>query len=320
MPGNQSNYTTSDRLAFVLACLAGILAIVLFLVEKTPLTVAILLLLLLAFSVYPILHFVRRRRNRWTAFALIFLAVVCFGWKTWPRKINLTDSTVISGQPSSQNVAPAIAVNPSPTVAASIKPEDKSHQPKAPSSKQRGASAVNLINADATDIEIADNTFIAGSGGAISASNSKLKQINVHDNTIVDKNVPPGTVITGPITQGPSSALSINQQGGITAGTYVGSKPAQCSTTLKSANVSDGKNFKSTFAVNIVSEHSVSIRFSATGQYVVGLTLDVSTMGLIGGGRLDTRTLSLDKISPGAYSIVVSSSQAEEVTLSCEEI
>ena len=50
-------YDTSDLHAIAFASLAGVMAIILFLVEKTPLTVVRLLVVMVVPSIYPILHF-----------------------------------------------------------------------------------------------------------------------------------------------------------------------------------------------------------------------------------------------------------------------
>jgi len=80
-----STYSTSDKLAIALACLTGIMAIILFLVEKTPATVVSLLLLMLALSVYPILHFAKRIGVRMTVFSLFVVGTLLFGWYVWPH-------------------------------------------------------------------------------------------------------------------------------------------------------------------------------------------------------------------------------------------
>jgi len=53
-------YNTSDKLGIALACLRASWPIILFLVEKTPLTVILLLSLMVALAIYPILHFAKR--------------------------------------------------------------------------------------------------------------------------------------------------------------------------------------------------------------------------------------------------------------------
>jgi len=79
-------YNTSDKLGIALACLAGVMAIALFLVEKTPATIVSLLLLMLALLVYPILHFAKRVAWRVVAFIGFGLVTLLFAWHVWPPK------------------------------------------------------------------------------------------------------------------------------------------------------------------------------------------------------------------------------------------
>jgi hypothetical protein len=77
-------YSLSDRLAIVLACLTGIMAIILFLIEKTPLTVIVLLLLMVGLSIYPILHFAKNSLIRGFLILGVVIATALFGWGVWP--------------------------------------------------------------------------------------------------------------------------------------------------------------------------------------------------------------------------------------------
>jgi hypothetical protein len=81
-----ARYSTSDKLAIALTCLAGIMAIILFLIEKSPASVVLLLLLMLGLSVYPILHFITGSSMRVAAFVIFGIVVVLFGWREWPRQ------------------------------------------------------------------------------------------------------------------------------------------------------------------------------------------------------------------------------------------
>jgi hypothetical protein len=78
-------YSDSDKLAIVLACLAGVMAIVLFLVEKTPLTVISLLGLMVVLSVYPILHFAQSKIVRACLIVSVVALTFLFGWGVWPN-------------------------------------------------------------------------------------------------------------------------------------------------------------------------------------------------------------------------------------------
>src|ERR1039457_5068736 len=78
-------YSPSDKLAIALTCLAGVMAIVLFLVEKTPLTVVGLLVAMVILLVYPVLHFARRPLIRGGVLILAMVGTLVFGWFVWPK-------------------------------------------------------------------------------------------------------------------------------------------------------------------------------------------------------------------------------------------
>jgi hypothetical protein len=65
--------------------LAGAMTIILFLIEKTPWTAAILLLLMTGLLVYPVLHFVTRQKVRGMVFACLIIATALLGWMVWPK-------------------------------------------------------------------------------------------------------------------------------------------------------------------------------------------------------------------------------------------
>src|SRR5690242_15520326 len=99
-------YNTSDKLAIALACLAGVMAIVLFLAEKTRLTVIFLLLFMLALAVYPILHFAKRIGVRMAAFGLFVTGTLLFGWYVWPRNHSISASIQQTGRPPQETQQP----------------------------------------------------------------------------------------------------------------------------------------------------------------------------------------------------------------------
>jgi hypothetical protein len=79
-----NEYTASDKLGIVLFCFAGVMAIALFLVEKTPYTVASLLLLIVGLLIYPVLHFCKRKLARICVFSIVVIGTAGFGWAVWP--------------------------------------------------------------------------------------------------------------------------------------------------------------------------------------------------------------------------------------------
>lgn len=90
----------SDKLGVVLACLAGVMGIILFLVPKTPATVAVLLVAMVGLSVYPILHFVRRSALRIGTLCCVVLATTALGCYVWPETGLSNDQSDTSAQPS----------------------------------------------------------------------------------------------------------------------------------------------------------------------------------------------------------------------------
>ena len=85
-------YSISDRLGIALACLGAVLAIVLFLIEKTPLAVAGCLLAILVLLVFPVLHFFHKATSRSLVFAVVIILLGSFGLVIWPRKKITSDA------------------------------------------------------------------------------------------------------------------------------------------------------------------------------------------------------------------------------------
>ena len=82
---SRNEYTVGDKLAIALACMAGIMAIILYLVDKTPSVVLSLLILMMAFAVYPAIHFFRNKLTRLIALVVFAIFVVVFGFAEWPK-------------------------------------------------------------------------------------------------------------------------------------------------------------------------------------------------------------------------------------------
>jgi hypothetical protein len=85
----------SDKLAITLACLGVAAGIVLFLVEKTPIVVGVLLFCMCALLVYPLIHFLNSRWSRVVGMFVMVISVSLFGWTVFPRekKVALVVST-----------------------------------------------------------------------------------------------------------------------------------------------------------------------------------------------------------------------------------
>jgi hypothetical protein len=116
-----SQYTNSDKLGIALACLAGIMAIILFLVEKTPYTVVGLLALMIALSIYPIWHFASTRKTRIIFGVLAVIFAVVFGRIEWPKNRASISNTLPILETSPTPLPPP----PSPTPEVKIPPKGK---------------------------------------------------------------------------------------------------------------------------------------------------------------------------------------------------
>jgi hypothetical protein len=81
----EDEYSRSDKLALALACLAGIMAIILFIVDKTPSAIVFLLTLMGALCIYPVLHFIRNPKGRIALLSFLMIATFLFGWHVWPK-------------------------------------------------------------------------------------------------------------------------------------------------------------------------------------------------------------------------------------------
>ena len=93
MEDSEQRWTRSDKLAVALACIGAALALILFLVDKTPVTVGVMTTCIAALLAYPIQHFVPSRPVRISAIILMILLVCCFGWSRWPKNIQAPASS-----------------------------------------------------------------------------------------------------------------------------------------------------------------------------------------------------------------------------------
>jgi hypothetical protein len=83
---NDERLSGSDKLGIVLACLASILAIVLFLIEKNFIVIIVFLLSIMALSIYPIIHFAKSKIDRISLFECVIVVTVFLGWEFWPQQ------------------------------------------------------------------------------------------------------------------------------------------------------------------------------------------------------------------------------------------
>lgn len=83
---SESRYSTSDKLAAALASGSAVVVIILALVEKTPLSVGLLVLLMVAFAVYPAIHFFRSILARVTVLVVVLVIGIVIGWQALKRE------------------------------------------------------------------------------------------------------------------------------------------------------------------------------------------------------------------------------------------
>jgi hypothetical protein len=104
-------WSKSDRLAIALFLLSVAVAIILFLVEKTPAMVAVLISFLVASLIYPVLHFCSSRRSRTVAFAgiAILVAILAF-FNLHPAKSPVSVVTGDAPKPSPEAWQPHVSV------------------------------------------------------------------------------------------------------------------------------------------------------------------------------------------------------------------
>jgi hypothetical protein len=103
IPQETGRYSAGDQLAIALACIAGAMTLVLFLVEKSRTSVTGCIVAVLFLSIYPIWHFVGRTRNAVLALVVCEGAISLLGSHLWcsakhndPRRDSYkpTDATV----------------------------------------------------------------------------------------------------------------------------------------------------------------------------------------------------------------------------------
>src|SRR5271157_1441297 len=120
-PGPQLTWTAmSDRLAIALACLAGVMAIALFLIEKTPVSVLVLLGLMLALLIFPVLHFFRGATARIMLFVVAIFGTFLFGWSVWPRTIRAVAETTQQPTPSPKPTGPSDSAGSGDSIATEV--------------------------------------------------------------------------------------------------------------------------------------------------------------------------------------------------------
>jgi hypothetical protein len=160
-------YSRSDKLGIALACLAGVMAIILFLVEKTPLTVVSLLTLMIALSIFPILHFARSSPIRIALMILAVIGAVALGRFEWPKKKppivqtnNGFSNSHSDGDQSESSDKAALAKNSETKLSLDANKKRKSgssETKKSPANDNSGSVGGNITQGPCSNLQIGGN-------------------------------------------------------------------------------------------------------------------------------------------------------------------
>jgi hypothetical protein len=129
----------------------------------------------------------------------------------------------------------------------------------------------------------------------------------------------------GSVSQGSGSAFSIGQQGGVTAGTYIGTPPPQFSISKVSENVKQGSSYETKFRVQVVASQPVTFHVRVTAQHIEDVTIDnerppeqggmaFQSTNQAGDGWLQNNYMNMES---GSYFIIVYTHLPQEIQLAC---
>jgi hypothetical protein len=141
---------------------------------------------------------------------------------------------------------------------------------------------------------------------------------------------PPQTASTqaqpiGSISQGTGSALSIGQQGGVTAGTYLGNPPPQFSLQVVSANVKQDSSYETKFRIRLATSQAITMHVKVSAPSISDMKIDDERppeqggMSFMGTSKQGNGWLENDywNIESGSYFIIVHTYGPENVKLEC---
>ncbi|HYL62863.1 MAG TPA: hypothetical protein VE077_09595 [Candidatus Methylomirabilis sp.] len=129
------------------------MAIGLFLAEKTPLTVIFLLLLMLALSVYPILHFAKGIGARTGAFSLFAIGTLLFGWYAWPHNHSISANTQETRQSPQEPQQPKLEDKKDDKKVQDQKKSEAKPKPKAEQLNQ-GPTVGNITQGPCSNVQV----------------------------------------------------------------------------------------------------------------------------------------------------------------------
>lgn len=156
-------WSWSDRLAIALACLAGVLALILFWVEKTPISAGISIAVMAAFMVYPILHFCSRLWPRLIALTVVAGLLTVFGWNIWPKELRAIPQAQI-GKPPSPPIA-STKENPNPPPKQMALARRPTHHPNPAGIHVEKSPGAAVTQYNVTGVNLGGAGGVAGGGG-----------------------------------------------------------------------------------------------------------------------------------------------------------
>src|SRR5277367_3169028 len=126
MEDSTSHWGLSDKLAIALACLSVAVALILFWMDRTPLSAGISILSIAALMVYPIIHFAPSGKARIVALIVMFGVVGVFGWKIWPKPTPVVVAAKPANPDSQSPQHPDVAATPA--ASSPVNPEKPKQQ------------------------------------------------------------------------------------------------------------------------------------------------------------------------------------------------
>jgi len=223
---SKAKYNTSDKLAIALASGSVVVAIFLFISDKTAPTLIICILLMAAFAVYPVFHFTRHLAVR--LFLLVFVLAVGAA-PAWHEMRHDKPVSASAAPPPLQGQQPASSPPNTPTSSAN----SQSPAPKAATPKQKVGQSTTVQGHDNTAGNIdqsgsSNNTAIIGSSNTVNSGpiragwlkpahdptpdNPCTRRISAQGGLVVQL----GTSIAGTITHFPQVILTVSGKPEIT--------------------------------------------------------------------------------------------------------
>jgi hypothetical protein len=145
----EKDWSRSDSLAVALACLAAVMALILFWIDKTPLSAGITIIAMVGLMIYPVIHFVRSTSVRIPVFLTVSVLIGLFGWAVWPKRQLLETPQIVSAPitPPLAQRKPESPAETTPAPTSKRKPQ-KSHPSTPPPTKEQKCETGSICNQD----------------------------------------------------------------------------------------------------------------------------------------------------------------------------